>query len=155
MADPVQGLVLVSAALFLARQPLGTARVAIAALAISGLGFTIFFSSIRMVGPDVRIMAGLSAVLGLLCIAGVRLPLKLSVALAGAAGMVAATAFGAPGEDQALVIWVLGGAAGIALTTLLVWAAATWAQSRIHPVAPAVAGAWVTAISIMLLALPA
>lgn len=155
LADPVQGLVLVGAALFLARQPLGTAQYAVAALAICGLGFTVFFSAIRMADPDMRIMAGLAAILGLLCIAGLRLPVMLCVALAAAAGMVAATAFDTPDESQGLVIWVLGGAAGIALMTLLVWAAANWAQNHIHPVAPAVVGAWVTAISIMMLALPA
>lgn len=144
LADPAQGLLIAAAAVMLARQPLATVRtLAVAAHVVATpppLGF-------RATGIVV-------AVLGLVALSGLRLPAIAAATVSAAVALAAGLALDLPPGNRIAALAALGGAAGIALLALLVWGGVDLAIRRLGPIAGAVAGAWLTAIGIMSVALP-
>jgi hypothetical protein len=155
LADPAQGLLLVAAAVFLARQPLATVRPAFAALVAGGLGVLATGLVVTLPDPGLRFMTLAALGLALVALPVRRAPVPAAVALAFAVGGLAALPFDAAPDGRSAVLGLLGGAAGIALGTLFLWGAADWADRRLSPLVSTVAAAWVAAIALMAAALPA
>ncbi len=155
LADPAQGLLIVAAAVLLARQPLATVRPAYAALALCGALAVALHAVVTPPSPGLRATGVAIAVLGALALSGLRLGVLLTAALAAAAAIAAGCAVDLPPGPRPGLLAALGGAAGIALAALLVWGAVDLAIRRIGPVAGAVAGSWLAAIGLMTAVLPA
>ncbi len=155
LADPAQGLLLAAAALCLARQPLGIVRPAYAALAAGGLAALVVGLIVTMPVPELRVMTVLALVLALAALLRPQAGAAVVVALAAGAGVLAALPLDTGADGRAAMLTVLGGAAGIALTALLVWGLADLANRRLSPLSSLVAAAWVSAIALMAMVLPA
>lgn len=154
VADPAQGLLLAAVAVFLARQPLASVRVAFAAFCLACAAAALTLLAAGQLAPGMRFSAALSAGVGLLAVSGWHPPVAVSLCVVVACALTAAALPG-PAEEGAALLWLAGSVGGIALIVLYLWALADWARARLHPVAPAVAGAWVATISLLVLALPA
>lgn len=155
LADPAQGLLLVAAAVCLARQPIGIVRPAYAALAAGGLAALVVGLIVALPVPGLRVMTVLALVLALAALLPPRAGTGVAVALAGVVGVLAALPLDAGADGRLAMLTTLGGAGGIALAALLVWGLADLADRRLSPLASVVAAAWVAAIALMAAVLPA
>jgi len=155
LADPAQGLLLVAAAVLLARQPLAAVRPAYAALAAAGLMTLAVGTLISLPAPGLRTQALVALAVALAALVPFRPGPVAIAAVAAVLGGFAALPLDAGNGVRAVVLGLLGGASGIALATLLFWGAANWADRRISPFASAVAASWVGAIGLMVAVLPA
>lgn len=153
LADPAQGVALAGAAAMLARQPLDVVRPAFAVLALGGAAAAVVATAGAAPGLPPQALAALAAVLGLAALAGSAAPFALALVLAGATGAVAGLALSAIGGGRDAALAMLGGAAGVALTTLFMWGAVDLAVRRLGPVAGMVAGSWAAAVGLMTAAL--
>ena len=156
LADPMQALLVVAAAVVLAVQPIASVRVAFPALAI-GAGLALVARMVLPVpepGPAlVALMVIGAAAVGVLCLRpGPVATGLLAMALGSAAALPIDLA---KGGALAATLTLAGGAAGVGFATLFFWGALDLASRRISPLAPRVAGAWLAAIGMMMAALPA
>lgn len=154
LVDPAQGLILIALAVLLARQPRGSVRIAYVAIVVcvSLAAFAHMFSLGPV--PGIRIVGLIVAALGILALAGLRLPVAIMGIVAGFLAAFAGFAGDVPEDARAVVLSACGTALGVSLLVLLIWAALDLLQARLGRVAGAVAGSWVAAIGIMATALP-
>lgn len=155
LADPLQALLLAAFAIVLAGQTTETVRPGYAALVA---GATLAVVSAALLGPafeSARLGSAFAAGLGLLAVFGVRLSPVPAAVLALAVGIMAGLAADrtASGLRDGLLA-ALGGAAGVAAVTLLVWSLVDLLKHQIGIIACRVAGSWVAAIGLMVAALP-
>jgi hypothetical protein len=155
LADPAQGLLLVAAALVLARQPVAIVRAAYASLAAGGLVALIFAALVPVPAPGQRLLTVIALILAITALLNPRAGTRTASMLAAALGMLAAFSFDPVSGTRTVLLVTLGGAAGIAIVTLFLWGAADWADRRLSPLATSVAAAWVGAIAVMAAVLPA
>lgn len=99
-------------------------------------------------------MAAIAIFAGVLAAVDLQLPRWITAVLCAAVAIVAAMSFDLSGTTITLVQKVIGGALGLAVAVLFVWGTLDWAVKRLHPIAPAVAGSWITAVGLLVLALP-
>lgn len=159
LADPAQGLLLAATAVFLARLPLSTVRRAFAVLAAAG-GITLVVALlVTLPEPSLRAMSLAALVMAAIALLPWRPGQLASSFFAATLGVVAAlpvaalpVAVGGGGSD---LLVLFGGAAGIALATLFLWALAETADRRLSPLSSSVGAAWIGAIAIMTAAIQA
>lgn len=154
LADPAQAIVLVAAALLLARQPIATVRPAFAALLVGVVAVLAAGVVTDLPVPPARILAAIALAVAGVALAGRRVPGPAVVGLALSVGTAAALPLDNEPDGASALAALAGGAAGIALATLFVWGGADWADRRVSPLASAVAAAWLAAIALMAIALP-
>jgi len=155
LADPAQGLLLVAAAVCLARQPIDVVRPAYAALAAGGLAGLAIGLMVALPVPGLRVMTVLALALALAAIIRPRAGGLVAATVAAGVGGLAALPLDSGADGRVAALTTLGGAAGIALATLLAWGLADLADRRLSPLASLVAAAWVAAIALMAAVLPA
>jgi hypothetical protein len=155
LADPAQGLFLVAASLLLARQPLGTVRLVYLALISAGFATIALDAVLTLPDPGLRAMALAAFALAATAILNLRPSPAAAIAAAVTLGALAALPLDSGSGGRAAFLGLVGGAVGIAIATLWVWGAGEWADRRISPLATTVAAAWVAAIALMAVAMPA
>lgn len=149
LADPMQAALVLGTAAFLAGRPVDVARIALpvfmgaAALAplLPGLGRAIVPSPLLMAVALVAI--GFAALLP-----GRWTPRWITVPPVVVTGTLAGLAPG-PLPPGAMLQPLVGGALGIAVMTILAWAALDALARRVSSLAPAVAGSWVVALGLL------
>lgn len=152
LADPLQGVLLLGTAAFLAGRPLSTVRPALpiflaaAALGYAAIGMRPDLAFSPLLGGCLALIAGLAATLP-----DPYVPRMPGLALVAATGALAGLAPGAPLAGSALQA-SLGTLAGIAALTTLAWYAFDSAGRRVTPIVPKVVGSWVAAIGILIAA---
>jgi hypothetical protein len=152
LADPMQAALIVGTGAFLAGRPLAVARVALPVFigAASMIAITVFAGASISAPPILATIAvlliGASAMLP-----DAWTPLPMVLALVSATGAFAALAPGAA-PDGATLQAVLGTTVGIAGFATLSWWGGDAASRRLTPIAPQVAGSWVAAIGILVMA---
>lgn len=154
LADPAQGLIIAAAAIFLACHPLATFRPAYLALVAASTATTAFAAAVALPVPGLRLQAFVAlsvAVYALLHYRAGPIPASAGATLLGG---IAALSLDAGGDTRAMLLGILGGAAGIAVLTLFLWGAIDWAGEHISPHARVVAGAWIAAVGLMAMVLP-
>jgi urease accessory protein len=154
LADPSQGLILAATGVLLARQPLASVRPAWAALALAGTATVLLGAFTALPAPGIRFAAVAATALGLVALSGFTLGRWPTVAATTAAAVAAGLAIDLPPGLRAGGLAALGGAVGIALSSLLVWGLVDLLQRRLGRVAGAVAGSWIAAIGVMVAVLP-
>lgn len=153
-ADPAQGLLIVGAAVLLARQPLGSVRPAFAWLVLAGAVTVLISAFVPMGPPGIQITGMLAAALGLAALFGLTLgPVPATVVAIGIA-VAAGLAIELPSGVRAAGLSAFGAILGIALAALLTWGLLDLAMRRLGRVAVAMAGSWVAAVGILSAALP-
>lgn len=155
LADPVQGLIIASAAVLLACHPLATFRPAYLALVAASIVAMTFAAAVALPVPGLRFQAFVAlsvAVYALLPYRAGPIPVTIGAALLGG---IAALSLDAGGDTRAVLLGILGGTAGIAVLTLFLWGAIDWAGEHISSHARVVAAAWIAAIGLMAMVLPA
>jgi hypothetical protein len=154
LADPGQGLLIVAAAVLLARQPLATVQLGWPMLAAGGAA-GIAGGTLGGLAPlPLHAWAVLVAVTGVAALPGPRLPALPVLLIAAACGFAAGLALSLAPDSGALLAGAGGGILGIALGGLLVWGFVDLLVRRVGPVAGAVAGSWVAALGLLAAALP-
>jgi hypothetical protein len=155
LADPEQGLIIAAAAVFLACHPLGTFRPAYLALVAASIAAMTIGAAVALPVPALLMKALLAlciAIYALLPYRAGRIPVSTIAALLG---VIAALSMDTGTDTRAMLLGILGGSTGIAVLTLIVWGAIDWAGEHISTYACAVAAAWIAAISLMAVVLPA
>lgn len=155
LADPTQGLILAAAAVLLARQPLASVRAAFAVLAGAALVAAVLHPVLPLAGLPVQLAGAVALVTGAAALTGLTLPTVPLAATGGTIALLATMAGDTPDGLREAGLTAGGTALGIALFVLLVWGAVDLLQARLGRVAGAVAGAWVAAVGLMAVALPA
>jgi hypothetical protein len=152
--DPSQGVLLVGMGALLARQPVETVRSAYAVFALACALAAVILTVLPLTAPGVRLTAATAVLLGIMTAIGLQLPRWFVAVLCVGVAIIAALSFDAAPSTKSIQT-AAGGALGLALTVLFVWGALDWAGERLHPVAAAVAGSWIAAVGLMVMALPA
>ncbi|OYW52199.1 MAG: hypothetical protein B7Y80_20390 [Hyphomicrobium sp. 32-62-53] len=153
--DPAQGLVLVGTGALLARQPIEAVRPAYAIFALAAaLGISVL-AVLPLTAPAMRMTGATAIVLGVLVTIGLPLPRWFVALICAAMAAMAAVSFEMSGTAFIIVQKAFGGALGLAVTVLFVWGTLDWTAQRVHPIATAVAGSWITAAGLLVLAIPA
>jgi len=153
LADPLQAALLVGVAAFLAGRQLAFARVAVPLfLAMSSLAaFALAYGHAPgepgSLVPYAVLSIGLAAV-----VPKVVKPRIVAFALVAATGAMTGLAPGVPGEVMMLQ-WLSGTVCGIAALVLLAWFALDAVARHLTSIAPKVAGSWVAAVGILVVAL--
>jgi len=155
LADPLQAALLVGTSACLAVRPLNVTRQLLPVFAgAATLGALILVFGVPMVAPPVIValavlLVGLSAVLP-----NTWTPLPVTLVLVAATGVLTGLAPGANAEGASLQPF-LGTAIGIAVLATLAWFGLETAGRRFTPLVPQVAGSWVAAIGILIVAFSA
>lgn len=152
LADPMQAALIVGTGAFLAGRPLAVARVALPVfiVAASVVVLAVFVGASIFAPPILATVAALLiGVAAMLPDAWTPLPVVL--ALVSATGAFAALAPGAA-PDGAAFQSSLGTTVGIVGSATLFWWGFEVARRRLTPIAPKVAGSWVAAIGILVMA---
>jgi hypothetical protein len=155
LADPAQGLVVTAAAVLLARHTLDTFRPAYLALVAASAATIMLGAAAALPLPDLRMQSLLALCVAIYALLPFRAGPKPVAVAASILGMAASLSIDTEDSPRAMLLGILGGVAGIALLTLFLWAAIDWAGERISFHAGSVAAAWLAAISVMALVLPA
>lgn len=151
---PVQGLLLASVAVLLARQPLGAVRIAYPALVLAGVAGLLLHAARPELAVALRPAALSAVVLAALALWGRALPRTVLVPITMAGAGLAALAGDAASASRDGIVGGIGAGLGIAAFVLLLWGLADVLQARLGRVAGAVAAAWVIAIGGMASVLP-
>lgn len=152
LADPAQGLVLVSLAVLLARQPIENVRPAYALLLAFAAMLLALHAATELPNVGAKWSGLVAIVLGLLALSGLRLPLLFLFAIVAIAATMATWAIDQPDGARSRMLAMIGAFLGIASTTLLAWGAIDFAQQKLGPIASAVVSSWIVAIGVMWLA---
>lgn len=152
LADPLQAALLVGTCAFLAVRQLSATRQLLPIFAgAATLGALVLASGVPMVAPPViaalaALIVGLSAVLP-----DTWTSRPMAIVLIAATGALTGLAPGAMAEESSLQPF-LGTAIGITALATLVWFGLETAGRRLTPLAPKIAGSWVAAIGILIVA---
>ena len=158
LADAVQATVILATSAFLAARGVDAVRVALPSFMVSAAICTLASSMIAANSPDARLLTLLSGVTAVLAGIGAMLPDRMVPRLAGiglvvGAGALAGLSPGSPASVGMSFLQVfLGTVLGTSIMVTLLWAALDFAARRISHVAPAVAGSWVAAMGVLVLA---
>lgn len=155
VVDPLQGLLVVGAAVFLSRQPLPVVQLAYPAFGLAALFAILAASALSMGGIDPRILAVFAAAIGLMAATGLRPGPVPTVVIFAAVGLAAGSVVDPAQDLYTGALIVVGSAIGVMVAALLLWGISDLAIRRLSPVAPAVVGGWVAAVGLMLAAMPA
>lgn len=154
VVDPTQGVLLVGMGALLARQSVETVRSAYTVFAMASALTVVILTVLPLTAPAVQVTAATAVLLGIITAIGLQLPRLFVAVLCVLVAIIAAlSSDGAPSTSS--IQTAAGGALGLALTVLFVWGALDWVGERLHPVAAAVAGSWIAAVGLMVMALPA
>jgi len=154
LADPAQAVMLAGFAAVVALQPLETVRPGWALHAAAGT-LTVAALAVATLPTAPMVVVGMAAAcLGIAAVVGARLPRPAVVGLGIAAAVIAALAADRPAGPREALLVTLGGALGLAATSLLLWSLFDALRRRLGDIACKVAGSWVAAIGIMTAALP-
>ncbi len=149
LADPLQAILLVGTAAFLAGRPLAAVRLALplfagaAALAALALSMHPSLAAPPLLLGSGALLAGLAAALP-----APWAPRWAGLSLAAATGALTGLAPEAP-PDGLLLQPLLGTILGIAMLGTLLWFGLETAGRRLTPLVPRVAGSWVAAVGIL------
>ncbi|MFV0475297.1 MAG: HupE/UreJ family protein [Pikeienuella sp.] len=154
MVDPVQGLLLFGAALLLARQPAARVRTVYIVMILAGILAVAAHQALPAPELGMRTAGVLMALLGALALSGLSLPILATAALAGGVAIIAGFRGDAPADPRTALLNAAGLSLGLGLFVLFVWCGFDMLQARLGRIAGAVAGSWVTAVGIMVAALP-
>lgn len=152
LVDPLQAALLVGTAAFLATRPLALTRRALpifvgtAALAAGALAAGVSVGSTPILFASAAMLVGLAALLP-----AASMPHPAALALVAATGTLSGLAPGPLGEGSAVQLF-LGTALGIAALATLAWFALEMGARRLTTLVPMVAGSWVAAAGILIVA---
>jgi hypothetical protein len=155
VADPAQGLLLVAAAVLLARQPVASVRKAYLALLLCGVIAIAVHFFVTVPPLKTQVVGALAAVLGGLALTGVSLPVMITVALAGGVAILSGLSGDQTTDFRNGLLAGAGMSIGAPLLVLFLWCFLDFLQKKLGRVAGAVAGSWVAAVGVMTAALPA
>jgi hypothetical protein len=152
LADPLQAALLVGTAAFLASRPLSVTRLLLpvfagaATLGALALAAGVPMTVLPVIAALAALLVGLSAT-----VPDHWMPRPMALCLVAATGALTGLAPGALDEGAVLQPF-LGTALGIAVFTMLTWFALETAGRRFTPLVPQVAGSWVAAVGILVVA---
>lgn len=152
LADPMQAALIVGTGAFLAGRPLAIARVALPVFIVAASIVALaVFAGASISAP--RVLATIAVLLigGAAMLPDVWTPLPMVLSLVAATGAFAALAPGTAPDGTTLQPF-LGTTVGIAGFATLLWWGFEAARRRLTPIAPQVAGSWVAAIGILVMA---
>jgi urease accessory protein len=147
LADPLQAVLLIGTAAFLAGRPIDTARVALPVfVAAAALGLWLGWRLALM--PPPLLLAAAAVAVGLSATLPARWKvLWAALPIVAITGALAGLAPGRP--DSAALQPLFGGFLGIGIFTALAWVGLDALARRLSPIAPAVAGSWVAAFGML------
>jgi hypothetical protein len=154
LADPAQAVLLAGFAAVIALQPLETVR---RGWALHAATAAVTVAALAIVTPpttSVFLIGVVAGGLGLAALVGSRLPSAAVLAVGLIAAVLAGLAADRPEGPREALLVTLGGALGLAATSLLLWSLFDALRRRLGDIACQVAGSWIAAIGIMTAALP-
>lgn len=154
LADPAQAVMLAGFAAVVALQPFETVRFGWALHAAAGALTVALLAMVALPTAPMLVVGITAAGLGVAACAGGRLPRAAVLGLGVAAAVIAGLSADRPIGLREAVLVTLGGALGLAATSLLLWSLFDALRCRLGDIACRVAGSWIAAIGIMTAALP-